>query len=139
MSLITRESPFRWLDLMDDMTNVFLTHDERITMPIDLIDDGDQYVIEANLPGVSKSNISIDLNQAERFIEIKVNAPESTEDEKEKKKYLHRERFFGNIVRKIRFGKPISPENAKTTFENGVLTITIPKSEEAKNVKLLIN
>ena len=129
------------MNLFDDMDDFFLSREDRFSLPIDLMEDENNYIIHANIPGFNKDEISINVNKAERYIDIKVEKKEEKSEENSDEKgikYLHRERYFGAVSRRIRFGTPIDPDNAKTDLKEGILTVTIPKSEEAKTVALSI-
>ncbi len=141
MSIERRRNPFQWMNLFDDMENFFLSRDNQISMAVDLKEEVDNYIIIANLPGITKDQISIDVNQAEKYIDIKVEKSDelSTEGEENGSKFLRRERYDGSYSRRIKFGTPINTSKATTELNDGVLTITIPKSEEAKTVQLMLN
>ena len=137
MSLVSNKSPFKWLDMFDEFDNLFSNRTEIMSMPVDLIDAGENYVVKANIPGI----VSIEVNQAERFIDIKVTEDNESEKnyEQDGVKYIHRERTQKNMARRIRFGSGIEPTKAISEFKDGVLTITIPKSDDAKILKLDIS
>lgn len=141
MSLVSRKSPFKWLDMFDDFDDLFLGRSERMSMPIDLIDAGENYLVKVDIPGINKDQVSIEVNQAERFIDIKVTEDNESEKDYEQDgvKYIHRERHQRNMARRVRFGSPINPKSAVTEFKEGVLTVTMPKSDEAKVTKLAID
>ncbi|MHA2089326.1 MAG: Hsp20/alpha crystallin family protein [Candidatus Kariarchaeaceae archaeon] len=105
----------------------------------DIIENDDEYLIQVNLPGFSKDEVSIEANH--EYIEITAEHKEETEDKKEDNdvKYLHRERRTRKLARRISFAKPIDSTKAETNLDNGVLSIKLPKSEEAKAIKLSIN
>lgn len=140
MSLLSRK-PLKWIDMFDEFDDIF-GRAERATMPIDLIDAGEKYLVKIDIPGIDKNQASIEVNQAERFIDIKVNENKEAENQYEEQdvlKYIHRERLQRNLARRIRFGSAIEPKTAKTEFKDGVLTITMPKSNQDKTTKLAIN
>ena len=106
---------------------------------VDIIDNGDSYTINANVPGFMKSEITVDVNASEGFVSIKAERSESEvaeEKEESAPKYLIQQRRQQNLARKIQFDKPLDPSKAKITLNNGVLTLDIPISETAKTVKL---
>ena len=127
------QNPFK---LFDDLYN------ETYRIPVDLMEDDSNYIIICNLPGIAKENVDIEINQAERFLTLKAETKSEINEEKEEEngmKYIHRERGFSKVARTITFRQPIDASKATTVFENGVLTVTLPKSEEAKPYKLTIN
>ncbi len=130
MSIILHSPQFRRL---------FFDRNMAILPATDVIETDDEYLVQVNLPGFGKDDISIESNH--EYIKIVAELKEETEDKKEENgvKYLHRERRMQKLVRQISFQKPIESKKAETTFENGVLSIKLPKSEEAKAIKLAIN
>ncbi|MCE7736618.1 MAG: Hsp20/alpha crystallin family protein [Candidatus Heimdallarchaeota archaeon] len=136
-----RQSP-----LFRDFSRLF--NEDRTIMPVDLLENEDEYIIVANVPGVEKENIEIEVNH--EFLELRVNldkTEETTEENNEDNKkedvknitFLHRERYSSSFRRRFKFSKPVNSKSATTTLKDGVLTITLPKSEEAKSVKLSVN
>ncbi|PMP64206.1 MAG: heat-shock protein Hsp20 [Sulfurihydrogenibium sp.] len=89
---------------------------------VDVLEDEDTYIVVADIPGVEKSNIEILAD--ENSITIK-----AYRYQKFKGRYFIVERFNGWIQRKIRFPEPINQNQAKAHYENGVLTIHLPKAK----------
>ncbi len=105
--------------------------------PIDLMENEDEYTIQVSVPGYSKDEIVVEAD-FER-VTITAEREQVNEEENSELTYLLKERSTRKLSRSVRFRKPINPGEAKTTLENGVLTVIIPKSEEAKSVNLTIN
>ena len=105
-------------------------------IPIDIELNSEAYTITADVPGFSQEDIEIEANF--EYLSIKAKRSEETEENSEVK-YLHRERFATVFSRKIQFGKPVNPSNAKTSIKDGVLTVYMPLSENAKTVSLKLN
>lgn len=132
-------SPFE--EIENEISNIFRrartesgdVADSYSPLPLDFVEDSDGYEIVANLPGFDKDNISIEATS--QYIELK--AEKDIDEEYKDKNVLIRERGHRKMMRKINFSKPIDPNGAKTTIANGVLQITLPKSEAAKSVKLI--
>ena len=103
-------------------------------MAIDLIENEKDYEIVANLPGLKKANIKISINENELVIDAK------QEERKEEKKdsYYKCERYSGNYRRTITLTDQCNAENINAKFEDGVLTLTIPKKEPepTKEIKI---
>ena len=113
----------------------------------DLFESKDEFIVKVNLPGFSKDQISIDATFDELEIKAiqKVTADEEqTEDNSTEVKNdetwtaRHIERVTRNYRRKIKFNKPIDTQKSKVELENGVLTVILPISAEAKKVSLKI-
>ena len=107
--------PFR-RSLMDD------------TFKVDVQDNRTEYLIEAELPGVKKEDISIALNEGR--LNISVNKDETVEEKD--KNYIHRERRYTSMSRNIMLGDA-DAANIKAKLDNGVLCITVPKKTKPDN------
>ncbi len=94
----------------------------------DITDEGDSYVLEADLPGFDKKDIHLDLFDNT----LTVNAERHSEhEEKDKKeKYVRVERSYGKYSRQFDVSA-VDTENIKAKYENGVLRLTMPKKQEA--------
>ena len=86
----------------------------------------DHYVVNVDVPGAKKEDINVDLENG--YLTIGVQEKE----EKEDKKYLHHERFFGSYSRTFYLGE-VDKENVSASLDNGVLTIVLPKSKPVSN------
>ena len=108
--------------------------DERVfRLPLDAYNTGDAVVVEASLPGVERDSVDIALDGDTLTIRAVVAAP--PEEERE---YAIRERFYGTLQRSLTLNVPVDAGKAVADFENGVLTLRIPKAEAAKPRKIAI-
>ena len=94
----------------------------RDTFKIDIVDSEAEYILEAEIPGVRKDEI--DLNIEEDTLSITVNRSEETN--KEEKNYIHRERRSTSMSRRIRL-QGAKLDEIKAKLDEGILTISIPK------------
>lgn len=95
---------------------------------VDVIENEDSFVIEAELPGMKKDEIKISLTN-----DVLIVQGEKKIEKQEKKKNYHRtERSYGSFSRTFSLPGNVKSDKVDAEFNNGVLTITIPKSEEAK-------
>ena len=95
---------------------------------MDIFDKADSIIIHAELPGVTKDDVSIEVK--ENVLTLKgerVEVKEVNED-----KYFRKERSFGSFYRAFTLPSTINPNSIKATFKDGVLEIEIPKPEEQK-------
>lgn len=92
------------------------------TFKIDVRDNKTDYIIEAELPGINKENISISLNEGR--LNISVNKDETVEEKD--KNYIHRERRYTSMSRNILLGDA-DADGIKAKLDNGVLSVTVPK------------
>jgi len=94
--------------------------------------DGD-VVVTMDLPGVSKEDISISIDGRDLIVSAEKSAEKEERDEE--KGYIKRERGAGKIGRKVRLPSNVDEEEAKATFQNGVLEVTLPKVEKVEEGK----
>ena len=100
-------------------------------MPMDLCKIGDHYVLTADLPGVDPG--SIDLNVDSGTLTISARRTARSE---ESAQWLAAERFFGEYRRHLSLGDGVDASGITATYDNGVLTVTIPLAEGAKARKI---
>jgi len=97
------------------------------TPAVDVLEDTKNLYVEAELPGVKKEDIAISL--VDDVLSISVQRSEN--DQKEEQ--VHRsERYFGRCERSITLPKPVTAAQVNATYKDGVLKITLPKTEEAQ-------
>ena len=90
----------------------------------DVSDNGDSYLVEAELPGFSKEDIRIDLDKDR--LTISAERKSETEDSDEKKNFVRRERYYGSYSRSFDV-TGIDTESIKAEYKDGVLNLTLPK------------
>jgi len=120
--------PFRELDRLAG--SLLDTRAPRL-MPIDLFRDGDHYVLAADLPGIDPGSVDIDVDG--QLLTIRA---ERTLGKGDGVKWLARERQGGSFLRQLSLGQGVDTERIAATYENGVLSVTIPVSERAKPRKI---
>ncbi len=101
---------------------------------IDLIESDKEIIATAEMPGLEKQDIKI--NIAEDWLEI--SAETKHEEKKEEKGYIYRERRSGSYYRAVSLPSAVDPDNSKATYKNGVLEIKMPKTEIKKKTPLMI-
>ena len=110
----------------------FLTHE---WLPsVDLTETKDKFVIKAELPGLEAKDV--DLSIADDVLTIKGEKREETETKEEHHFFV--ERHWGTFERQIRLPALVKTEKIDATFDKGVLTINLPKTEEAKKKEVKI-
>ncbi len=97
-------------------------------MPIDVTSDENQVVIQASLPGVKPEDVNVTIEDNRLTIEGQVNSVEETE----KDRYVIRERHSGSFYRSLALPKDLQDDSVEARFENGVLTLTLPRVPEVK-------
>ncbi len=101
---------------------------EVISPAVDIYEEGDDLVVKAELPGINKEDIEVKVTDDY----ITISGEKKKEEKVEKKDYYRYERSYGSFSRTFRLPVDVQTEKAKAKFENGVLEIRIPKTEEAK-------
>jgi HSP20 family molecular chaperone IbpA len=92
---------------------------------VDVIDLGDALQVVADMPGVQKEDIEINLTP-ER---VEISAESSTETERKDEDYTYRERGYASYRRMLDLPADVLPDKAEASFNNGVLEVTLPKKE----------
>lgn len=119
--------------LLDNMVDDLLSRTDN-KMKCDIYEKDNIYHIEMDLPGFKKENIQIQYNNGN--LTISAEKSNDTEEKDESKKYIRRERTYGKFSRSFYLGD-INEDKIDATFDNGTLTISIPKSQEDKSKKLI--
>ena len=102
--------------------------------PADITETENEIIITADIPGVSKEDI--DLRISEDTLEI--GAQVKREEKEEERGYLRQERSYKRFYRRLPMPTTVKAEEAKATYNNGVLEIRIPKMEPKKKVSVRI-
>lgn len=99
------------------------------TLALDAFETADGYTFYANLPGVSAESIQVKFEND--ILSIEAELPAHTV-QAEGTKTLLQERTAGRFSRQLHLPQPVDFDNATATYENGVLTLTLPKTPEAQ-------
>jgi HSP20 family protein len=136
--LLSKRYPFwdieRTLEEMNRVFDVFSGPVGLRSMPVgtfpalNVYDAGDKLVVTAEMPGVDPKDI--DLNVVENNLTISGKRDAAPEDQQVQ--YYRRERFSGQFSRSISLAEKVNPDAVKATYKNGILTIELPKAQEAK-------
>ena len=120
-------------DLFGDLfSDPFFERKENKLMKTDIKEKGDKYLIDIDLPGYDKENISISIDDG--YLTISANMDKKIENEKDGK-FIHQERYVGECSRSFYVGENLKESDIKASFKNGTLKITIPKIDQKKSVK----
>ena len=103
--------------------------------PMDLVEQGDEFVLRADLPGVGKDDVKIELEDNV----LTVSGERRAEHEERKEGYYRVERASGSFSRSLRLPEGVDPQAVKADFENGVLEVRVPKPEQRKPQRVAIN
>jgi HSP20 family protein len=99
------------------------------SVPVDVADRGEAYVVTVDLPGYDTADV--ELTFAEGTLRIEGERADETElettDDGDRGRYLRRERTRRSVNRRIRLPDPVDEESISASYENGVLTVRLPK------------
>jgi HSP20 family protein len=101
---------------------------------MDIEETKDEILVKAELPGMRKEEVKIQINNDV----LAITGERKREDETREKTYHRIERAYGKFQRMIRLPTEVDATKVKATYENGVLTIRLPKSEQAKPKEIAI-
>jgi HSP20 family protein len=90
---------------------------------VDLVDEGNKFVVHAEMPGVAKDNIDVALTKDG----IEISAETDVETEDSEKNFVVRERVYSHIYKQLSFPEEVIPEKAESTYRDGLLEVCIPK------------
>lgn len=95
---------------------------------VDLFEEKDDLVVKAELPGIDKDNIEVNL--ADQTLTIK--GEKKKQEEVKEENYFRSERSYGSFLRSLVLPKEVRGDKVKATFKDGILEVRLPKSDEAK-------
>jgi len=101
---------------------------EEISPSVDILTEGDDVVVKAELPGMKKEDIDISLTEDT----VTISGEKKKEEKIEKKDYYSFERSYGTFKRSFSLPSEVNTEKASAKFKDGLLEIRMPKTEEAK-------
>jgi HSP20 family protein len=103
--------------------------------PMDLVETDDDFVLSADLPGLSEGDVNIELEDNV----LTISGERKSKHEENKQGYYRVERASGSFSRSLTLPEGVDPEAIKASFDNGVLEVRIPKPEERKPRKVAIS
>ena len=98
------------------------------TPALDIYEDKDKYVAKAELPGMKKEDIDVSLEGDT----LTISGERKQEEEKKEGDTYRSERYFGRFQRIVTLPAAVDANKIQATYKDGVLTVTVPKTEEAK-------
>jgi HSP20 family protein len=116
----------RWPRLLD-WNFPAMTAIEKGFPKVDIIDHDNELEVQAALPGVKKEDLDVTINN--QSITIKTS---TKEEKKEEGKYFRREITRGEFQRTLSLPENVDVDNAKATFKDGILKVTLPKTKKGK-------
>ena len=144
MKFLIRKTPDRFLKSVNDEISSILSRnmedlfpeygfpqEDKLAMPVELKEKDNEYTVKAELPGVKKEDLDIDIDKNY----ITINAKKEEEKEEGDKTYKKSEFSYGEFSRTIYFPQEIDVEKTKAKLEHGVLKIDAPKMAAEKDNK----
>ena len=150
MKFLVRKTPDNFIRTVNDEISTLLNRHfnsyfpqndywedaEKYSMPIEISDKGEEYDIRAELPGIKKEDLDIDIEDNY----LRINAKKYDETKEEEKNFKHSEFNYGEFSRTIQLPEEINIDKTEAKLEHGVLKITAPKlhKEREKSKKIQI-
>jgi len=135
----------RLTDLRDEIDRLFesplaeLARTSQIlsgwTPALDLYEDKENFVVKVELPGMKREDIEVSLHEGS----LSLSGERKSEEKYADAEVYRTERFFGRFQRTVTLPTPVAAEKVKAAYKDGVLTITLPKTEEAKPKQIEVN
>ena len=101
---------------------------------MDVYEDKDNVVVKAELPGMDKNEIEVNLSGSV----LTLKGEKKKEQEVEEKDYYRSERSYGAFLRTVDLPKDVQADKIKASFKNGVLEVRLPKTQEAKTKEIKV-
>ena len=145
MCAMSRWDPFRQRSsmqrLMDRMMeDAFLSPEEwsqtfEMGLPLDVRENENEYIVEASIPGVNPDDLDITYDNNT----LTIRGEMKSEEENKGETYHLRERRFGSFSRSLTLPSSIKADQIEANYKDGILTLTLPKAEEAKPRRIQIH
>ena len=103
-------------------------------LALDVAEKGDVFTVKASLPGISPDELNVTLEDNVLTIQGMTQEDETIEENS----YHIRERRYGSFSRSVRFPVPVEGDKVEAEYENGVLTLSIPKAEAVKPKRIAV-
>ena len=122
----------RLADLQDEFDRLFESPLTAWSPALDVREDKESFIIRAELPGLKREDIEVSLQDGALVI-----SGERKFEKAEEGVEVHRqERYYGKFQRALTLPEPVAADKVKADYKDGVLTVTLPKTEEAKPKKI---
>ncbi|MGE5223760.1 MAG: Hsp20/alpha crystallin family protein [Omnitrophica WOR_2 bacterium] len=144
MDNLTRWNPFReMMDLREavdrmmerSFSNSPYSANMEWGLPLDVVENEDEFLVKASLPGINPDDLDITYNDRILTIKGEIKGDEGTKGSK----YHLRERWAGSFSRSITLPTRVDAEHIDAKYQDGILTLHLPKTEETKPRRIQIN
>jgi HSP20 family protein len=102
---------------------------------LDLFENKDQFTVRVELPGLKKEEINISLHDGA----LTISGEKKSEETQTQASNYREERIFGRFQRSIALPSAVARDGVKATYRDGILTVELPKAEEAKPKQIAVN
>jgi HSP20 family protein len=102
---------------------------------VDINENGHELVVKADLPGIDPKDLDV---RVENNV-LSIRGERKFEKKVDQDNYLRVERTYGSFSRSFSLANTVNPEGIKADYQNGVLTLVVPKREEAKPKQIKVN
>ena len=125
-------------DLFDDFTKETKRAAQNLVgvtgvMKTDIVEKEDRFELLVDLPGFNKEDVKVELKEG--YLNIEAERSSSKDEKDEEGTFIRRERYTGTCSRSFYVGEEFKQEDIKAKFENGILTITVPKKDDEPEVE----
>jgi HSP20 family protein len=124
----------RWFDETNGSSDVDFPS-RAWTLALDVVENEEAYLVEASVPGIKPEDLDITLEDNVLTIKGEHKMDEAINEDS----YRLRERRIGQFSRSVRFPVDVNTDNIAAQYENGVLTLTVPKAEEVQPKRIEIH
>lgn len=113
-----------------DMDRQLYGKNAKNMMKTDVKETEEGYLVAVEMPGFDKSEISVELDKG--YLTITASKDLNQDEQDENGKYIRRERYAGTMQRSFYVGESVQQEDIKAKYENGVLTLGVPREDTQK-------
>ena len=136
MALLVKPEPFtREIDRVFDAFFGQTDQARRWVPPIDLVEAEDHFLLKADLPGLTESDVNIEVQDGT----LTISGERKAEHEQREKGWYRIERSFGSFNRSLTLPDGVDPDRIEASFKDGVLGVRIPKPQERKPRRISIS
>ncbi len=100
---------------------------DEVSPSVDIYEEGGEVVLKAEIPGMKKEDIHVDITDRT----VTISGEKRKEEKIERKDYVHLERSYGSFVRSFQLPSEVATDKARAIFKEGVLEVRVPRTEEA--------
>ncbi len=125
----------RLANLQDELDRLFESPLRAWAPVLDVHEDKDSFVIRTELPGLRREDIEVSLHDGA----VIISGERKVEDVKEGVEVHRQERYYGKFQRALTLPAPVAGDKVKAQYKDGVLTVTLPKVEEAKPKQITVS